>query len=120
MHYVVQIMLDYGEYREFIFFELEEALELYYHIDRPYKALFSVTMAGERTRLALENRFAHKAFDYTGPFVDIKSLPCGRVKVSGPDAWAHLLNAVYQYRLTGGMWKLVAVHGIESEYEPCY
>ena len=119
MHYVVQLMPELGLYKDFVFFTLEEALEWYRHIDTRYKKLFSVAMDGTRTIIANDCTF-HRPFDYSAPVCDIKSLPCRRVKISGNDAWAYLINVVYQYKKTGNIWKLVAAFGNESDYEPNY
>ena len=120
MHYVVRFALERGLYKDIVFFTLEEANEFYRNFDRIYKALLAVSMDGTETKVAEHNGWKHQVFDRTSPVADMKSVPCRRMRVSGDDAWVYLLDAVYQYKKSGSMWKPIAVYGIESEYEFSY
>lgn len=120
MHYVVQVMLEHGLYMDFVFFTFEEANEYYIHLDRKYKKLLSVSMDGTRT--VLSGTVHSNNFQYTGIISDIKSVPCRKLKLCGTEAYAHLLTSILQYKQDekSKLWKLIAVHGIENEYEYSY
>ena len=121
MHYVVQVMLEIGIYKDFEFFTLEEATEWYRHLDRGFKRLYQVNMDGTRTKLAEVSHFT-RSFDYTATILDIKSIPCNQLKISGHDAYAERSNAIYHYKKHPKYeeWKLAAIYGTESEYEYSY